>query len=136
MTTASNTRSSTATRVEDQGWGSRLTVCAAASIGFLSVSGLVIWLVPFGLLAQTTVLLHTVVGIAVVVPTVWYGLRHWWVYRRHPLTYLKTLGYFAVFVFAACMASGFVVTYQSLFGRVPIRCGERCTAGRRSRSSR
>jgi hypothetical protein len=43
-------------------------------------------------------------------------VRHWLVYRRQPLTYIKLLGYVGVFVLLACVVSGLVLTYQPLFG--------------------
>jgi hypothetical protein len=97
-------------------WHATLTITATASLGFLTLSGFVIWLLPFSLFTQSTVLVHTGVGILVLVPVIWYTVRHWIVYRRHPLTYLKLLGYFGAAVLAVCTASGILLTYQAIVG--------------------
>jgi len=97
-------------------WHARIVLVACGSLGFLAVSGAVIWLVPFGRFAQLTVLVHTIGGLAVTGPIVWYSWRHWRAYRAYPLTHVKLLGYVAVAVLALCLISGLVVTWQPVFG--------------------
>lgn len=102
---------------DDRGeWRSFLTISASGSLAFLALSGLAIWLLPFSLFTQTTVLVHTAVAVVVLAPVTWYTVRHWLVYRHHPLTYVKLLGYFAALVLVVCTASGIVLTYQSILG--------------------
>lgn len=98
------------------GWRAGLAVAAAGLLGFLTLSGLLIWLLPFSPGMQVTVLVHTALGLAACVPVTWYSIRHWLRYRAHPLTYLKLLGYLGVAVLALCGVSGLVVTWESAFG--------------------
>ncbi len=97
-------------------WRSRLAICSAVAVLFLSLSGLVVWLWPFGPLAQITVLVHTLLGLVFIVPVVVYGIRHWLDYRQQALTHTKFLGYLSTGVLIACGISGLILTYQPLFG--------------------
>lgn len=97
------------------GWHSGLAIAASGLIGFLTLSGILIWVLPFSPGMQMTVLAHTLFGLAACAPIAWYSTRHWLYYRRHPLTYLKLLGYVGLLVLAICGISGVVVTWQSAF---------------------
>ena len=97
-------------------WDSILTISAAGSLGFLAVSGLAIWLLPFSLFTQAAVLLHAAAGLVVSAPVVWYAVHHWRLYRQYQLTFIKLLGYFTVLVLAVCVASGIVLTWQAIVG--------------------
>jgi hypothetical protein len=97
-------------------WRAPLTIVATASLAFLALSGLAIWLLPFGLFPQWSVVVHTVIGAGVTAPIAWYCVRHWLIYRRLPLSHVKLQGYFAVFVLLVCLVSGFVLTYDALLG--------------------
>ena len=59
------------------GWASRLTTLGLGGLLFLVVSGLMITLAPFSATIEWGVLLHTVVGLLVVVPLTWYLIAHW-----------------------------------------------------------
>lgn len=98
------------------GWRSPLSIAASGLLGFLTLSGLAIWLLPFSPGVQLTVLLHTVLGLGAVVPVTWYSVRHWLGYRGHQLTYVKLLGYLGLLVLAVCGVSGLVVAWESVFG--------------------
>ncbi len=97
-------------------WRSKLAVWTVGGLAFLSLSGLIIWFFPFSRFNQVSVLLHTVIGLGLLVPITVYCLRHWLIYRQHVLTHIKLLGYLGVFVLIACAFSGLVLTYQPLFG--------------------
>jgi hypothetical protein len=97
-------------------WKSKLAIWSAAGIAFLALTGLLIWFLPFSEFVQVSVLLHTVIALVFLAPLIWYCVRHWLVYRRQPLTYLKLLGYIGIFVLIVCGGSGLVLTYQPLFG--------------------
>lgn len=97
-------------------WRSRLAIASAGALSFLAVTGLSIWLFPFGEFNQWSVLLHTAVGPLLLVPMVGYGVRHWLLYRGRLLTQIKLLGYLAVFAAVPCLVSGLVLTWQPLFG--------------------
>ncbi|MBI3910321.1 MAG: hypothetical protein HY320_05235 [Armatimonadetes bacterium] len=97
-------------------WRSRLAFATAGVLAFLTLTGLFIWLLRFGVFTQVSVLVHTAIGLLFFVPATWYCVRHWLVYRRHPFAHIKLLGYLGVFVLLACAISGLVLTWQPLFG--------------------
>jgi hypothetical protein len=97
-------------------WRSRLAIATAGTLIFLTLTGLAIWLLPFSETIQVSVLLHTLIGLLFFAPVTWYCLRHWLLYRRHPLTHIKLLGYLGVFVLLGCAVSGLVLTWQPLMG--------------------
>lgn len=105
---------STSGSAERQGWRASLTLLAMGSTGFLTLSGLAIWLLPFGLVTQWSVLLHTGAGLVVLAPLVWYTVRHWRAYWRHPLNEVVLLGYAGTLALLVCLVSGGVVTWQAL----------------------
>jgi hypothetical protein len=97
-------------------WRAPLTLLTGVSLGFLALSGLAIWLLPFSRAMQVTVLVHTAVALAVLVPVTWYCVRHWRLYRDHALTHIKLLGYLGVGIVAVCAVSGIVLTWQPVLG--------------------
>lgn len=101
--------------VKAQEWQRRLLRCVAALLLFETLSGLAILLLPFSVSNQMMVLLHTVAGIASVVPYVWYQARHWKIYSAIRLSHVKLTGYFAMVASIALIASGLVLTAQALF---------------------
>ena len=99
-------------------WTERLAVLTSAALVFLTLSGLSFWLLPFGVANQILVLLHTVVGLAVVLPVALYLVRHWRAYRTNQMTHLKLLGYLGVAALVVCGVSGLVLTWQAVLGPV------------------
>jgi hypothetical protein len=97
-------------------WQSKLAIWAAGALGFLALSGLCIWLLPFSRFNQINVLIHTLAGLLFLLPILAYCIRHWWIYRAQVLTHIKLLGYLAAAVLVVCLISGLVLTYQPLFG--------------------
>jgi hypothetical protein len=97
-------------------WRQRLAIATSSYIVVMSLTGLSIWLLPFSVANQIQVMVHTLVGVVMLLPVSWYTLRHWLVYRRHQLTHIKLLGYIAVFALLICNVSGLVLTLQALFG--------------------
>jgi len=98
------------------GWGSRLTKAGLGALLFLVVSGLAITLAPFGAVIEWGVLLHTVIGLVVVIPLTWYLIAHWQDYGDYNMSDVLLLGYVAVIALLVCLLSGLVVTWQGLFG--------------------
>lgn len=96
-------------------WRSRLAILSAGVLLFLTLTGLFIWFFPFSEFTQWSVVLHTLLGLLFLLPVAWYCLRHWLLYRRHPLTHIKLLGYLGLFVLLVCLASGLVLAGQALF---------------------
>jgi hypothetical protein len=93
-----------------------LTGITGALLLFATISGLAIYLLPFSAFAQLSVLLHTVVGLAMVLPVAWYLLRHWRGRGTGKLSHYQLLGYAATALLAACAVSGVVVTWQGIAG--------------------
>jgi hypothetical protein len=88
-------------------------MAALGALLALTFSGLLIWLGPFGTLAQVTLLMHTIGGLVVSLPIAWYGWRHWRHYRKHPWTQQKLVGYVTLGVLLICAAAGVVLTWQA-----------------------
>ena len=99
------------------GWGGRLARLCMAIFLFEGVSGLAITLAPFHPTIQWSVLLHTLAGVATLVPVAWYCAVHWDDYRGYAMSHVVLLGYITVVALLVCSVSGVVVTWQGLFGR-------------------
>jgi hypothetical protein len=97
-------------------WRSRLSGLTMALLVFEVASGLLVYALPFGEGVQAFLLAHTLTGAIMLVPTIWYVLRHWLTRRRGNLSHIQLLGYLAVAALAVCLLSGVVVTVQSAFG--------------------
>ncbi len=98
------------------GWSSRLSKAAGGALIFFTVTGLAVTLAPFHYLVEWSVLAHTAVGVAFVVPLIWYSIAHWRDYRRFQISSVVLLGYVADVALLVCLVSGVVVTLQGLFG--------------------
>jgi hypothetical protein len=98
------------------GWASRLARFSLAALVFEAVSGLAITVSPFHPAAQWSLIVHTVAGVAILLPVAWYAAAHWLDYRSYAPSHITVLGYLALLVLAACAVSGVVLTWQGLFG--------------------
>ena len=96
-------------------WQRRLLTCVAALFAFELLSGLSIYLLPFSVPNQVTVVLHTGLGLVCVAPYIWYQLRHWRLYRARHLTHVVLTGYFSMVAAVAVVISGLVLSYQAIF---------------------
>jgi hypothetical protein len=99
-----------------QEWRSRLSIMVGGLLLFETLSGLSIWLLPFSVPNQFLVLLHTIGGIAFLIPYLVYQIRHWMLYRGRPWSHYMLTGYVAFAAVALNAVSGVVVTWQALFG--------------------
>ena len=97
-------------------WRRRLLFLVSGLLVFESLTGLVVFLLPFSVPNQVMVLVHTVAGVVFIPPFVWYQLRHWLLYRPLRLTHVKLTGYFAMVATVVLAGSGLVLTWQALFG--------------------
>ena len=110
-------RSESAKRVDALAeWSSRLTGTMGSLLLFESVTGLTLFLLPFSLFNQFSVLLHTVAGIVMVIPVGWFAARHWWVRKKGNLSHYQLLGYISTVALATCIVSGLVLTWQGVVG--------------------
>ncbi len=97
-------------------WQSKILVCVAGLLIFETLTGLAIYLLPFSVTTQLTVLAHAAVGLVFIIPYAWYQLRHWRVYRETALTHVKLTGYFSLVATVVAVVSGLVLTFQAVFG--------------------
>ncbi len=77
-------------------WQHKLLWLATGLLLFETLTGLFIWLLPFSVSNQVTVLLHTVVGLVFIIPYAWYQIRHWLIHREQSMTHVKLTGYFSL----------------------------------------
>jgi Cytochrome c554 and c-prime len=96
-------------------WQRRLLLCVAGLLVFETISGLVIWLLPFSVPNQVAVLVHTAIGLVFVIPYAWYQLRHWRAYRERQMTHIKLTGYFSMAAAIALAVSGVVLSVQAIW---------------------
>ncbi|MFQ5747676.1 MAG: multiheme c-type cytochrome [Gemmatimonadota bacterium] len=97
-------------------WRSRTLSTVSALLLFETLSGLSVWALPFSLPNQWLVLLHTVGGLALLIPYGAYQLRHWRRYRDRRLTHVVLTGYFAMAATLVACISGVVLTWQATLG--------------------
>src|SRR6266508_2626993 len=95
-------------------WQHRLLICVSGLLVFETLTGLAIYLLPFSVPTQVTVLLHTVIGLVFVIPYGWYQLRHWRMYRERQMTHVVLTGYFSMAAGIALAVSGLVLSYQAV----------------------
>ena len=98
------------------GWAASISRVAMAAIALLTISGLVVTFGPFSAAVEWTVLLHTAVGLLMLIPLVWYSWIHWKDYKHYRMSDIVLLGYFMLLALVLCLVSGVVVTWQGLFG--------------------
>jgi hypothetical protein len=100
------------TREEE--WHCKVLHLVTALLIFETLTGLAIWLLPFSVSSQVMVLLHTILGIAFLVPYAWYQVHHWLVYRSRQMTHIKLTGYLAMTATLVAIVSGGVLTVQAV----------------------
>ena len=82
---------------------------------FVALSGVAVWVLPFSTGAQMTVLVHTLCGLAVLLPFTLWQLSHWLATRKAPRTFRKICAYTGFWLLAASCLTGLIVTLQALF---------------------
>jgi hypothetical protein len=85
-------------------------------LGFVTVSGLVVWLLPFSAFTQVSVVLHTALGLAAAVAFSIWQLSHWLATRNAPRRPRKVAAYVGFWLLAVSCAAGLVIAWQGLFG--------------------
>jgi hypothetical protein len=96
-------------------WQHKLLFLAMGLLLCETLTGLAIYLLPFSVSNQITVLLHTAIGLIFIVPYAWYQIRHWRIYREMAMTHVKLTGYFSMVATIVATISGLVLTYQAVF---------------------
>jgi hypothetical protein len=95
-------------------WSSRLAVFVAGLLLFETISGLSIWLLPFSVPNQFSVLLHTLGGLLFLVPFLIYQTQHWLNYRSRAWSHYLLTGYVAFAAVTINAVSGVILTVQGL----------------------
>jgi len=98
------------------GWRSRLSVFVVGILAFEALSGLSVWLLPFSVSNQVLVLLHTLGGLAFLLPYLVYQWSHWRHYRGRALSHYSVTGYVASAAVLVNALSGIVLAAQAAFG--------------------
>jgi hypothetical protein len=107
-------RGSTGQALREEEWSRRLAAWALAWLVFETAGGLAIYALPFSASNQWMVLVHTLAGVAFLVPALVYLVRHLVVYWDRPSTAIKAMGYLAAGGMAAAIVSGAVLTWQAI----------------------
>ncbi len=98
------------------GWSAAISRIALSALLIEAATGLLITFAPFSAAIEWTVLLHTVLGLAILAPLTWYTCAHWSDYKHYSFSDALLLGYLAAAALLLCALSGLVVTWQGLFG--------------------
>ncbi len=97
-------------------WGRRFLALTLAWLAFETVSGLAIYLLPFSVSNQWTVVVHAGLGLAFLVPALFYQWQHVGVYWDRPRGPVKWMGYLATAATLVAVVSGIVLTVQAVWG--------------------
>jgi len=99
------------------GWRSWLAVFVAGAILIEALTGVWLYVAPFSVSSQIQLILHTLLGLALLVPYAIYQIRHWRIWRQQKLSVDVILGYGLMLTVLACLVSGAITTWQGAFGR-------------------
>ena len=97
------------------GWASLLARVCFALLVFELITGLAITFAGFNAVIQWSVLVHTVAGLIMLIPTAIYCVQHWQDYRRYGLSQVVLLGWVALWGLMVCLISGAILTWQGVF---------------------
>lgn len=97
-------------------WRRRFAALTLAWLTFETVSGLALWLLPFSVPMQWTVIVHTGFGVLCVAPVLIYLWQHLVIYWGRPGGAAKWMGYLGSAATLAAVVSGIVLTLQALWG--------------------
>lgn len=100
---------------KEQEWQKVLLRFISGILLFETITGLAIYLLPFSIVNQVSVLLHTIIGLVFIIPFSYYMVRHWSIYRSMPMTHYKFTGYVLMAVSLALIVSGVILTWQGAF---------------------
>ena len=76
-------------------WGRRFAALTLAWLAAETITGLGLWLLPFSVPAQWTVVVHTALGLLFLAPVLVYLFQHFVAYRTRPQGALVWMGYLA-----------------------------------------
>ena len=87
----------------------------SGSLIFLALSGLAIWLAPFSVATEVSVLIHTALGVLILIPLTLWQASHWLATRKVRRSFRKFCAYTGFWTMAATTVSGVVLTWQAAF---------------------
>ena len=96
-------------------WKHKLLLFVTGLLLFETITGLLIYFLPFGISNQINVLTHTIVGLILIIPFTWYQIRHWDNYQAMRMNYFKITGYIMMATMIILIATGVVLSYQAAF---------------------
>ncbi len=96
-------------------WGRLLAVFMMGWLLFETLTGLSLYFLPFSVPNQWMVLVHTGLGLAFLIPSLVYQVRHVSVYWSRPSSAVKWMGYLATASTLVVIVSGLILTWQALF---------------------
>jgi len=102
--------------LKEHEWSRPLLQTVSGLLAFETLTGIANYLLPFSVPNQVMVLLHTLVGLVLIVPFVAYQLRHWQNYRSLRFSQQLLIGYFAMAAALLLIVSGVALTVQAAFG--------------------
>jgi hypothetical protein len=93
-----------------------LTWVATSVVAYSLLSGLMVTLLPFGIYAQFSIIIHTIVGVVAVIPLIAAVYLHW--QRRKPdaPAPIARTAMVAIAALAVCLLTGLFITAMALFG--------------------
>ena len=95
---------------------SLLTWIATALVGYSLLSGLLITLLPFGVYAQYSIIVHTVVGVVSLLPLIAAIYLHWQRRKGDAPAPIARTAMLAIAVLVVCLFTGLLITAMALFG--------------------
>ena len=96
-------------------WRSKLTGITSALLLFEILTGLALYLMPFSRFNQFGLLLHSILGVLMLLPVLWYSYTHWLKRKGGNLSHFQLLGYLSIAMLIVSFISGAVVTFQGLY---------------------
>ncbi len=102
--------------VRSEEWRKWALVWASTFLAFEALTGLAIFFLPFSVSTQVTVLVHTAVGLVLLVPYAVYQIRHWRIYDDARWTHVKLTGWLSLAATLVAIVSGVVLTVQAALG--------------------
>ncbi len=97
-------------------WGRRFAALTLAWLVAETLTGLGLWLLPFSVPAQWTVVVHTVAGVLFLLPVLAYLWQHFAAYRTRPAGPVVWMGYAGTAAALAAIVSGLVLAAQAAWG--------------------
>ena len=95
-------------------WRSKLTGLTGALLLFEILTGLSLYLLPFSKFNQFGLLLHTLLGVLMLLPVFWYSFSHWKKRYGGNFNHFQLLGYLSVVLLMLSFISGLIVTWQGV----------------------